>query len=94
LLITSKEAGMAYPHETDETGVVTRKNVDADQAAGDPEEVQAVTGRANDLGSVTPKPALDNSTFAARAKARQSATTKAVEGDEAENKAVKRSRKK
>jgi hypothetical protein len=84
---------MAYPHETDENGVVVRKNVDADQAAGDPEEVQAVTGRANDLGSVTPKPALENSTFASRAKARQPAT-KAVEGDEAENKAVKRSRKK
>lgn len=85
---------MAYPHETDDTGVVIRKNPNADQAAGDPEEAQAVTGRANDLGSVTPKPALDNSTFAARAKARQQSRTKAVEGDEAENKAVKRSRKK
>lgn len=79
---------MAYPHDTDDAGVVTRKNPNADQAAGDPEEAQAVTGRANDLGSVTSKPALENSTFASR---RRGTTTKAVEDDDAENKAVRKS---
>ncbi len=78
---------MAYPHETNEDGVVTRRNPNADQAAGDPEEAQTVTGRANDLGSVTPKPALENSTFGARSQARNP-RTKAVQ--EAEDKSVKR----
>ena len=50
------------------------------------EAAVAVTGRPNDLGSVTNEPALRNSTFAARAKA----GSKAVKGDDTENKSVKR----
>ncbi|MCA1572421.1 MAG: hypothetical protein LC798_19395 [Chloroflexi bacterium] len=86
-LITSKEAGMAYPHERDESGVVTTKNVNADNQAGDPEEAQAVTGRPNDT-------APENSTFASRTTTTTETTTKAVESDEAENKAVKRTTRK
>lgn len=71
---------MAYPHEVDDAGVVVRKNVDADNQAGDPTEVQAVTGRANDLKSSKQEPALANSTFASRGKA--------VSPSQAENKAV------
>lgn len=61
---------MAYPHEVDDSGVVTRKNVNADNQAGDPVQADTVTGRANDLGSVTQEPALANSTFRDRAENR------------------------
>lgn len=79
---------MANPHETDESGVVVNKNPDADNQAGEPEEAQAVTGRPNDLKITDQKPALENSSFAARRKAREAAEKKAVSSTEAENKAV------
>ena len=62
-----------------------------DNADGPPVEQQAVTGRPNDLV----KDKVLNTTFADRAQARK-ASTKAVSGGEAEDKAVKaaRSRKK
>ena len=81
---------MAYPHEVDEAGVVTAKNVNANQQAGDPVEAQAVTGRAND-----PVPA--NSTFRERAENRMvssaegkslSSMTKAELQDEADRRGV------
>lgn len=71
-LLTSKGAGMAYPHETDERGVVTKKNPNANQPAAAPVEATAVTSRATD-----PVPA--NTTFADR---------KAVTSAQAENKSV------
>lgn len=58
---------MAYPHEVDDTGVVVKKNPEADNQAGDPEKAEAVTDRPNDVPLVTPQPALANSTFASRA---------------------------
>lgn len=51
---------------------------------------EAVTGRPNDLGSVTPEPALANSTFASRAK-QQAVATKAIPAEETEDKAVRSS---
>ena len=63
---------MAYPHETDDAGVVTTKNVNANQQAGDPVEAVAVTGR-------EPDQAPDNTTFADR---------KAMSSSRVENKAV------
>jgi hypothetical protein len=84
-LITSKEAGMVYPHEVDEAGVVVRKNVNADNQAGDPEEAEAVTGRPNDLPITEQKPALANTTMADRKRA---TSRKAISPAEAENKAV------
>jgi hypothetical protein len=84
-LLTSKGAGMAYPHETDESGVVIRKNVNADNQAGDPEEQVAVTGRENDLGSVTNDYPVKNTTFADR---------KAMSSAQTENKAVSASKTK
>lgn len=70
---------MAYPHEVDESGVVTKKNVNADNQAGDPEEAEAVTGRPNDYALVTNEPALANTTFADR---------KAIRSSEVEDKSV------
>lgn len=72
-LLTSKGAGMAYPHEIDESGVVTTKNPNANQpGAVDPVEAAAVTGRPND-------PTPENTTFADR---------KAMTAAQAENKSV------
>lgn len=90
-LITSKEAGMVYPHEVDEKGVVVRKNVNADKQAGDPEAAAPVTGRPNDLPVEERKPALANSTLAERRRRRESeaeAQAKAVDSGDVENKAV------
>lgn len=58
------------------------------------EEQPTVTGRPNDLGHIVPQVALDNSTLASRAKARQ-ANEKAVSADEddVEDKAVKAPRR-
>lgn len=55
------------------------------------DEQPTVTGRPNDLGSVTPEPALPNSTFGDRAKAAGSTDTKAVAADDVEDKSLKRS---
>lgn len=64
---------MAYPHETDKSGVVTRKNPNANlPGAVDPVEAAAVAGRPND-------PVPENTTFADR---------KAVTSAQAENKSV------
>ena len=63
---------MAYPHEVDDSGVVIRKNINADQAAGDPVEGTAVTGRPNDVAGA-------NTTFADR---------KAMAASSVENKSV------
>ncbi len=79
---------MAYPHETDENGVVVKKNPNAGVPVAEPEQAQEVTGRPNDLLIEERKPALDNSTFAGRARARQEAEAKALSAAEAENKAV------
>lgn len=70
---------MADPHEYDQQGVIVRKNVNADNQAGDPEEATPVTGRPAD------KPPA-NSTLAERAKA--AGRGKAVKGGDAENKAM------
>lgn len=59
-----------------------------DNAGGPPTEQTAVTGRANDLV----KDRVANTTFADRAKARPK--TKAVDGTEAEDKAVSSARTK
>lgn len=84
---------MAYPHETDDAGVVTKKNVNADNQAGEPEKAQAVTGRANDTPMTSEKPAIANSTFAERAKAaKKPAAKKAVDDDTAENKTMSSTR--
>lgn len=72
---------MAYPHEVDDSGVVITKNVNANNQAGDPEEAQAVTGRANDLGSVTNEPTVANSTFRDRAENRMVSGTEAQTKD-------------
>lgn len=50
---------MAYPHEIDDAGVVTAKNINANNQAGDPDEAVAVTGR-------EPDQAPENTTFADR----------------------------
>lgn len=63
---------MAYPHEVDDAGVVIRKNVNANQGAGEPREKTSVTGRPSDQ-------APDNTTFADR---------KSMQGRGAENKGV------
>lgn len=63
---------MAYPHEVDDSGVVVTKNINANQAAGDPEEAAAVTGR-------EPDTAEENTTFGSR---------KAISGRQVENKSV------
>ena len=73
---------MAYPHETDDAGVVTKKNVNADNQAGEPEKAQAVTGRANDTPMTSEKPAIANSTFAERAKARVLLDVHVTAGDQ------------
>ena len=75
---------MAYPHETDDAGVVTKKNVNADNQAGEPVESQAVTGRPNDV-------APENSTLSSRRAERLAAekpAAKAVDSGRAQNKAV------
>lgn len=82
---------MAYPHETDDDGLVVRKNPHVDQAAGEPEEVAAVTGRPNDLGNATPEPAMANSTFASRSAPRSAPRSKVMRSTEAEDKRVSRS---
>lgn len=66
---------MAYPHEVDDSGVVTQKNINANQAAGDAEEAEAVTGREADTAPV-------NSTFRDRAENRM------VSGDQTDSKSV------
>ena len=53
------------------------------------DEQETVTARPNDLGSVTNEPALANSTLASRAKKKPA--TKAIKGDDVENKSLKRS---
>lgn len=75
----------------DDQGRVTERAIGSD-VAGDPDEQDAVTGRTNDLGSVTPDPALPNSTFASRSKSVQSAENKAVADDTADSKTSRRRR--
>lgn len=66
-------------------GILAERAIASD-VAGKPDEVEAVTGRPPD----TPE---RNSSFGSRAKARTGGA-KAVEPDDAENKAVKTARKK
>lgn len=80
------------PSQEWDGGRLTKRALDT---RGETEEntAQAVTGRPNDLAVEEREPALPNSTFAERARARRAAT-KAVEEKAAENKAVKSSRRK
>ena len=77
------------PSKRWEDGVLVERAKSTPMGDGENDAV-AVTGRANDLPIVERDPALPNTTFAERAKARAGASRKKVDGDDAEDKAVSR----